>query len=114
MPRFPSPGSSRAEFPGFNGTIKALRLPAALFDALRFLRAYNTTGSRNVSLPTTITRDRRRAWSWLPGGSGRESSVETTGTPKFLGNPNARLRMFFDPGRPMPFLTVTERSHGPR
>jgi hypothetical protein len=38
MPRFPSPGSSRVEFPGFVGTIKALRLPAALPAALRFLR----------------------------------------------------------------------------
>jgi hypothetical protein len=37
-PRFPSPGSSRAEFPGFLGTIKALRLPAAHPAALRFLR----------------------------------------------------------------------------
>jgi hypothetical protein len=38
MPRFPSPGSSRVEFPGFLGTIKALRLPAVLPAALRFLR----------------------------------------------------------------------------
>ena len=37
MPRFPSPGSSRVEFPGFIGTIKALRLPAALSAAFRFL-----------------------------------------------------------------------------
>jgi len=29
------------------------------------------------------------------------TSVETTESPKFLGNPNARLHMFFDPGRPM-------------
>jgi len=28
------------------------------------------------------------------------SSVETTGSPKFLGNLNSRLLMFFDPGRP--------------
>jgi hypothetical protein len=38
VPRFPSPGSSRVEFPGFLGTIKALRLPAVLPAALRFLR----------------------------------------------------------------------------
>ena len=37
MPRFPSPGSSRAEFPGFLGTIKALRLPAVHSAAFRFL-----------------------------------------------------------------------------
>jgi hypothetical protein len=29
------------------------------------------------------------------------SSVETTGSPKFLGSPNLRLRMFSDPGRPI-------------
>jgi hypothetical protein len=27
-----------------------------------------------------------RAWSWSPGVSGRDSSAETTGSPKFLGN----------------------------
>jgi hypothetical protein len=27
------------------------------------------------------------------------STVETTGPPKFLGNPNIHLHMFFDPGR---------------
>jgi len=27
--------------------------------------------------------------------------METTGAPKFLGNPDSRLPMFFDPGRPM-------------
>jgi hypothetical protein len=29
------------------------------------------------------------------------SSVETTGSPKFLGNPHSRLPMFSDPGRPI-------------
>jgi len=38
MPRFPSPGSLRVKFPGFIGTIKALRLPAGHLAALRFLR----------------------------------------------------------------------------
>ena len=28
------------------------------------------------------------AWSWSPGISGRDFSEETTGPPKFLGNPN--------------------------
>jgi len=35
-PRFPPPGPRRVEFPGFCGTIKALRLPAAHPAALRF------------------------------------------------------------------------------
>ncbi len=34
------------------------------------------------------------AWSWSPGSSGRAIAEETTGSPKFLGNPNVRLRMF--------------------
>ena len=38
MPRFPSPGSLRVKFPGFIGSIKALRLPAVPLAALRFLR----------------------------------------------------------------------------
>jgi len=29
------------------------------------------------------------------------ASVETAGSPKFLGNPDSRLHMFFDPGRLM-------------
>ena len=29
-----------------------------------------------------------KAWSWSPGGSSREDAEETTGSPKFLGNPN--------------------------
>jgi len=37
-PRFPSPGSLRVKFPGFTGTVKALRLPDAHPAALRFLR----------------------------------------------------------------------------
>ena len=28
------------------------------------------------------------AWSWSPGSSSREFAEETTGSPKFLGNPN--------------------------
>ena len=34
------------------------------------------------------------AWSWSPGISGREFAEETTGSPKFLGNPIVRLHMF--------------------
>ncbi len=29
----------------------------------------------------------------------RNIHVETTGSPRFLGNPNIHLHMFFDPGR---------------
>jgi len=37
-----------------------------------------------------------------------------TGSPKFLGTPDSRLRMFSGPGRSMRSRPITERSHGPR
>jgi len=40
--------------------------------------------------------------------------METTGSPKFLGNPNSRLRMFSDPGRSKRSRPLAERSRGPR
>jgi hypothetical protein len=49
-----------------------------------------------------------------PGIPVRVSSVETTGAPKFLGNPNSRLHMVSDPGRPKRPRPIAERSHGPR
>jgi hypothetical protein len=77
----------RGEFPCFNSTIKALRLPATRPAALRCLR---------LAVPRCCTRCVRssadecatKAWSWSPGISGRDFSEETTGPPKFLGNPN--------------------------
>jgi hypothetical protein len=95
---FPSTGSAgrrfaflhrvlRGEFPCFNSTIKALRLPAVRPAALRCLR---------LAVPRCFTRCVRssadecaaKAWSWSPGISSRDFTEETTGPPKFLGNPN--------------------------
>jgi hypothetical protein len=42
------------------------------------------------------------------------SSMETTGSPKFLGNPHSRLHMFSDPGRSKRSRPLAERSRGPR
>jgi hypothetical protein len=36
-----------------------------------------------------------------PGSPSGYASVETTGSPRFLGNPHPRLHMVFDPGRPI-------------
>jgi hypothetical protein len=113
MPRFPSPGSSRAEFPGFSGTIKALRLPAIRPAALRFLRLA-VPRERARFAPAAVARDRRRAWGWSPGipvrvvfrGDGRISQVP--GEPRF---PFAHVL------RPRPAdtsLTVAGQSRGPR
>ena len=61
-----SSGSSRVEFPAFNGTIRALRLPAAPPAALRFLRlAVPREHSRFRSRGRRVSR--RRAWGWSPG-----------------------------------------------
>lgn len=109
----PSPGSARAFVPPLHRYYQALRLPAGHLAALRFLRL-------------AILRDHA---FFAPGvaacgddgpGVGHSvsppefSSVETTGSPKFLGNPNSRLHMFSDPGRPMRSRPRTERSRGPR
>ncbi len=68
----PSTGSSRVEFPGFAGTINALRLPAAHLAALRFLRlAIPWEHSRFRSPRRRVLR--RRAWGWSPGRPGRDS-----------------------------------------
>ena len=63
--------------------------------------------SRRTSLPSlggtsAFTRSFRssadecaaEAWSWSPGISGRDVAEETTGSPKFLGNPDCPFAMF--------------------
>jgi len=113
MPRFPSPGSLRVKFPGFFGTTKALRLPAGHSAAFRFL---------HLAVPRDHAYFAPRVAACGNGGPGvghsaspsGHSSVETTGSPKFLGNPNSRLHMFSDPGRPKRSRPIAERSRGPR
>ena len=72
--------SRRTSLPSFGGTTVA---PGA-FRLSRRHPAQN--GGPGVGHPVS------------PSGS---FSVETTGAPKFLGNPNSRLHMISDPGRPM-------------
>jgi hypothetical protein len=94
---FPSIGSAgrrfaflhrvlRGEFPCFSGTIKALRLPAAHPAALRFLRL--AVPRFHSLLRSSADEWAAKAWSWSPGSSGRDVAEETTGSPKFLGNPD--------------------------
>jgi hypothetical protein len=89
----------RDQFPGFVGTMRVLRLPAAHLAALRFLR---------LAIPRAFTRCVRspadectaKAWSWSPGISGRDLAEEATGAPKFLGNLNHPFAVFqTDAGR---------------
>jgi hypothetical protein len=104
LPRFPSPGSAgrrlaslprvlRGEFPCFGGTIKALRFPAARPAALRCLRL------AVPQRPLVLFAPRRTS---VPPGPGVGHPVapagiiaeETTGSPKFPGNPDCPFALF--------------------
>ena len=93
MPRFPPRGPHGRLFPRFAGTIKALRLPAVPPAAFSLPSRDRTTGPRLVSLPPS----RRVA----AAGLGLFARYPRPGvlpwrrqaTPKFLGNPDSRLRM---------------------
>ena len=41
-------------------------------------------------------------------------AVETTGSPKFLGNPDCPFAMFFDPGGTAHSRPIAEQQRGPR
>ena len=96
----PSAGSPRVEFPGFNGTIRALRLPAVRPAALRFLR---------LAVPPWHARFAPTGVACDAGDQGfllfllrlplAGIQVETTGPLTFLGNPDCALALLFDPGR---------------
>ena len=88
MPRFPPRGPHGRLFPRFNGTIKALRLPAAHPAAFRFLhlavpREHASFRSRRRCV------QQRRAWGWSPGIPAREffrgnsRSSQVPGEPQF-------------------------------
>ena len=82
----PSTGSSRVEFPGLVGTIKALRLPAARLAALRFLRLA-IPREHSPFAPDTAECCRVGPGVGHPVAPAGISSMETTGSPTFLGNP---------------------------
>jgi hypothetical protein len=102
----------RGEFPCFDGSIKALRHPAARPAALRCLR---------LAVPQAFTRSVRspadecaaEAWSWSPGSSGRDFAEETTGSPKFLGNPKCPFAMFSRRRQDCGHQTITVPQRGP-
>ena len=113
MPRFPPRGPLGRLFPRFDGTIKALRLPAVPPAALRFLRLAVPREHASFRSRRRCVRQ-RRAWGWSPGipvracfrGDDRISQVP--GEPPF---PFAHVL------RPRPAdasLTIAERSRGPR
>ena len=77
----------RGEFPCFNGTIKALRLPAAHPAALRFLRLAVPQRSLVLFAPRRTSAPPRPGVGHpvTPAGN---SLRKRAGPPKFLGNPN--------------------------
>ena len=102
----------RGEFPCFDGTIKALRLPAARPAALRCLRLavprLHSFGSllRRTSAP-------QEARSWSPGGSRRDVPRKRQELPSSWGTPIVRLPMFSRLRRDCTRQTITARQRGP-
>ncbi len=120
---FPSPGSAgrrfasfprvlRGEFPCFSGSIKALRLPAARPAALRCLRLAVPPRSPVLFAP--------RRTSAPPGpGVGHPVSPagiiaeETTGSPRFPGNPDCPFALFSRRRQDCMHQTCTVLQRGP-
>jgi len=88
-PSFPRPGPVRDRFPGFRGTVRALRpllvLPARL---LSFARAVPLAASSASLLPVLDTRP--EAWKFAVRHSPADSTVGTSRSPRFLENPLVR------------------------
>ena len=130
---FPPRGPS-GRFPRFFGTA-ALRLPAAPPASLRFLRRAVPPLHAWASLPRS-TGARSAGLGLAHRGARPATSTETTGSPRFLGNPLCTRALLSDPGgtsraRPLPRFGVAFRqlerrrlprrnadfgaqSHGPR
>ena len=92
--RFASlPRVLRGEFPCFGGTIKALRLPAARPAALRCLRLAVPQRSLVLFAPRRTSAPPKPGVGHpvTPAGIIAE---ETTGSPKFLGNPDCPFALF--------------------
>ena len=88
----------QGEFPSFDGTIKALRLPATHLAALRFLRL---AIPRLHSLCSLLDRRvHRQGLELVSRYLHPDVAEEATGSPKFLGNLDNPSAMFqTDAGR---------------
>ena len=83
----------RSEFPSFNGTIKALRHPAAI--PPHFVSfAWRYLGCTRC-LRSSTDECAAEAWSWSPGVSSRDFAEEQNrALPSSWGTPIVRLHMF--------------------
>jgi hypothetical protein len=89
----------RVGSPLSRGTTKALRLPAVLPAALRFLRLAVPSRALVASLPQVAERGARRPGLWSAGFPQTGiTRTETTGPPRFLGGPPCARALLFDPG----------------
>jgi hypothetical protein len=96
----PSPGSGWLPFPGFRGTMRRSdALPLLPPHFVSFAWRYHP-----LRLCSSLSWTRRRpgAWSFRSGNSAARwsSGVETTGTPRFLGNPNVPMPCSVTPAGP--------------
>ena len=120
MPRFPPRGPHGRLFPRFVGTIKALRLPAVHPAAFRFLHLA-VPRDHAYFAPAVAACGNVGPGVGHPVSPSGNSSVETTGSPKFLGNPHSRLHIaalpavlcFLGMNRQLhPFQTVRSKLSG--
>src|SRR5262249_28943447 len=103
----------RGEFPRFGGTLQALRLPAAHPAALRCLRWAGPRASPR-SFRSPADECTAGAWSGSPGISGRHFAEETTGSPRFLGNPDCPFALVRRRRQDRGHQTIAVPRRGPR
>jgi hypothetical protein len=104
----------RAKFPCFDGTIKALRLPAVRPAALRCLRLAVPQAPLVVSLPFAPASEHEGPGVGFPVAPAGIVLRRRQDLPSSWGTPIVRLRMFFDPGRTACARPVAAQQRGPR
>ena len=112
MPRFPPRGPLGRLFPRFDGTIKALRLPAAHPAAFRFLHL--AVPRDHAAFAPVVAARQPRAWGWSPGIPVRAYFRGDNRISQVPGGPNSPLHMFSDPGRSWHPRPIAECLRGPR
>ena len=113
MPRFPPPGPRGPSSPASSVLSRHSDFLPSL--SPRFVSfAWRYHGNTLISLPPAGRVAVVGPGVGHPVSPSGTASVETTGPPKFLGNPDSRLPMFSDPGRPVRLRPTTRRPLGPR
>ncbi len=109
----PSPGFPWSEFPWFNGTMKCSDfLPPVPPRFVSFAWRYHSSARVSPAPPASAPAG-RSAGVGHPAPPTGNKSVETAGSPTFLGNPDCALALLSDPGRTHA-SGHTMRRRGPR